>query len=215
VITQEQIEEAEKAVEAAETRLDAAEGYRAKLGSETSDVELDLARAQAHLAHDELRRIRAAWRAQEDARAQRAVAEAEYALEAPAVAAELDLGRLGTAQGSEAVRRAVRAFLVDGGAYNARVRGAGDDLRRRGLVAGEGQSTGVERSGIVRLADEPWYPVDTPGLLAVIVAEEVEALHPRHHVATANRQAACRGGHPQVAARKDLLGRLPEKASAR
>jgi hypothetical protein len=206
VITQEQIDKAEAAVEAAELALDRAEVHHATAGSERAVTELRAARAYAHTARDRLRALRARRAAEQARQARRTAAEDGFPDKArKALARRLAAERDAAVAAIVAAEEASAELLEKVAAYSATVREAAGELRGRGLDASDGQGFGGTVDGSVRLDGEVWRPTEPGSLLAAVASSAVRARDTRHPFAASQWQHL--GGLPAKAARDELLRR--------
>ncbi|MFJ3229773.1 hypothetical protein [Streptomyces sp. NPDC086787] len=203
-MTQQELSEAQAAVEAAELKLDRAEAHHARAGSEQAVTELRAARADAHAARDWYRSLAARFAREQAAGRARETAEASFPeKERKAVTRRLEKAR------DEAVAALVEAERVAGrllaavAAYEGVVRETAAGLKARGLAAGEGGEDGGTAGGVVHLGGEVWRPADAPSLLASVARSAVAARDPRHPVARW-RQVV---GLPDRAAQVELMAR--------
>lgn len=180
MVTKQELDEAEKAVEVAEQKLDLAEAHHANAGSETAVTELRIARAASHADRDRLRQLRSRYASEQAKGRAREAAEQGF----PAKARKTLTGRLAAAKDEAAdavavAERAVAVLLEKVAAYDSEVRAAAADLKGRGLSADDGLDGGTA-AGVVRLDGEAWHPTDPGSLLAAVASSAVAARDPRH-----------------------------------
>lgn len=204
MVTQQDLDEAEAAVEAAEQALDTAEAYHATAGSERAVMELRCARAEAHCARDRVRQLRNRWSAEQASGQAREAAERAFPeRQRKALVKRLAASRDEAVAAIVAAERAAAGLLDAVGAYSGAVREAAADLRVRGLDASGGQELGGTAGGVAHVGGEVWRPADAALLLAAVVSSVVRAGDPRHPVAA--QQWGQLGGLPEKAARDELL----------
>jgi hypothetical protein len=180
MITQEQIDEAAAAVEAAELVLDRAEAHHATAGSETAVAELRAAKADSHAARDKVRQLRTRHAAEQAASRARATAEGEFpARERKAVTRRLTAAKDVAADAVARAEQVAAEMLAAVAAYDAAVRETAAELKCRGLSA-DGGLDGGAASGVVHLDGETWRPADPSSLLAAIASSAVAARDPHH-----------------------------------
>jgi len=208
VVTEQDIAEAEAAVEAAEQKLDVAEQYHHQAGGEKAVAELKAARFDCYGARDQVRRLKSQWAAQHEAEARRAEAEAAFpARRREALTRDLADARDEAAHAIAALDGAAREALAGVAAYAALVQQTSAEFVAAGLRAGEGGADGGTTAGTVALGGETFRPADPGSLLGAVVRSVVAAQDARHPVAQW-RQAA---GLADRAAQAALLERAAER----
>lgn len=207
-VLQEDIDEAERAVEVAELKLDQAERYHAEAGGEKSFQEFKVAQAEANAARDRVRRLRSTWAREHAAAARRVQAEKGFPRKRrEALARQLADARDEAAHAVHGLDGAAREALEKVAEYAALVQQVSAELVVAGLRAGEGGEDGGTAGGVVHLGGEVWRPADAPSLLAAVARSAVAAQDPRHPVARW-RQVA---GPADRAAQDELLTRAVER----
>lgn len=184
MITQEQIDEADAAVEQTESKLDAAEDYHEKAGGKVAIAELLVARVDAGAARSTARRLRAQFAAEQATRARRTAAEGAFAADRDNVAAELAAGRDEAARAVAALDRAAAEALKAVAAYSELVQSTARDLQAAGLRHDDGGVEGGSADGSVHVGGEVWRPVSGPDVLASLVSSVVAVHDQRHPLAT-------------------------------
>ncbi|MFC4466699.1 hypothetical protein ACFPH6_19565 [Streptomyces xiangluensis] len=206
MVTQQEIDEAEAAVEECERKLDVAEQYHHQAGGERAVAELRSARFDAYGARDRLRQLKGRWAAERAGQARRTAAEDGFSDKArTALAGRLAEARDEAADAVADAQRAVGRLLDVVAAYDDTVRGAAGELKNRGLSADNGESMGGTSAGGVRLAGELWMPVGGMDLLAAVMAGAAVERDRQHPLAGLRWQHA--GGLPTRTARDELLRR--------
>lgn len=209
MVTEQEIAEAETAVEAAEVKLDQAEDFHASAGSERAVSELRIARAGAHAARDRLRQLRTRYAAEQAASRAREAAEKAFPVkERAALAKRLAKSRDEAVAAVAAAEAAVAVLLEKVAAYDGAVREAAGDLRSRGLSSDGGQDLGGTAGGVVHVGGEVWRPADAGALLAAVASSAVAEREPRHPLAA---QRWRRVGGAAVVAGQDALLRAAER----
>lgn len=184
MVTEQEIAEAEVAVEVAEVKLDQAEAFHADAGSERAVSELRIARAASYAARDRLRQLRARYASEQAAGRAREAAEAGFPeRERKAAVKRLEKARDEAVAALVEAEAAAGRLLAATAAYEATVRAMAADLKGRGLSADDGQALGGTAGGVVHLGGEVWRPADAPSLLAAVARSAVAARDPRHPVA--------------------------------
>ncbi|WNZ11485.1 hypothetical protein [Streptomyces sp. 11x1] len=205
-MTEQEIVEAERAVEVAESRLDTAEAHHATAGSPTAVTELRAARADANDARDRLRRLKSAWAKEQADEARRAAAEAVYPQrKREALVQQLADARDEAAYAVAALDKAAAVALAAVAGYGAVVRQVSGELLGAGLRAGDGGVDGGTAAGTVHLGGETWRAAD-PGSLVAAVMQAAVAAHDRRHVFAQARWGQM-GGLVEAQARAELLAR--------
>ncbi|MEV4865626.1 hypothetical protein [Streptomyces ossamyceticus] len=184
MITQEQIDEAEAAVEEYERKLDAAEDYHARAGGKVAIAELVVARADAGAARSTARRLRAQFAAEQAIRARRTAAEGAFAADRDKVAAELTAGRDEAARAVAALDRAAGEALRVVAEYSRLVRSTAEGMQAAGLRHDDGGVEGGSADGSVHVGGEVWRPASGPDVLASLVSSVVAVHDQRHPLAT-------------------------------
>ncbi|MEH0584462.1 hypothetical protein QA942_10265 [Streptomyces sp. B21-106] len=198
-MTEQEIAEAEAAVEAAELKLDVAEQYHHQAGGERAVMELRAARFDAYAARDRVRQLKNKWAVEQAGAARRAAAEDAFPDKArKAMAERLAAERDAAVAAIVAAEKAAAELLEKVGAYSALVRESAADLRGRGLDASCAQDLGGTAGGVVHVEGEVWQPADASSVLAAVTAAVVRARDARH---------------PFAAARWEQLGTLAQKAA--
>ncbi len=206
MVTQQELDEAEATVGAAEDKLDAAEVHHAGAGSEAAVAELRVARAAAHGARDRLRSLRTRFAHEHAAGRAREAAEADFPeRERKALAKRLAGARDTAVAAVVAAEQAAAELLRAGGEYDAAVREGAAGLKGRGLSADDGQALGGTGGGVVHLNDEVWRPADPGALLGAVMQAAVAARNPRHPLAQIRWGQM--GGLAEKAARDELLSK--------
>lgn len=204
-MTEQEIAEAEAAVEAAELKLDTAEQYHHRSGGEKAVAELKAARFDCYGARDRVRRLRSQWAAERASEARRAVAEAGFpAKRREALTRDLADARDEAAHAIAALDGAAREALELTAAYAALVQETAAELVAAGLRAGEGGEDGGSTAGTVHLGGETWRSADPGSLLAAVLQAVVASRDARHPLAQLRWQL---GGLAEKAARDALLER--------
>lgn len=184
MVTEQEIAEAEAAVEVAENKLDVAEQYHAQAGGERAVVELKAARFDAYGARDRVRRLRSMWAAEQAGAARRAQAEEDFpAKRREALTRELVDARDEAAHAVAVLEQAAAEALEAVAVYSTVVRQTSGELTAAGLRAGDGGEDGGSVAGAVHLGGEKWAPVDAASLLAAVVRAVVAEQDARHPVA--------------------------------
>lgn len=206
MVTEQEIAEAEAAVEAAEKKLDTAEEYHHQAGGEKAVAELRAARFDAYGARDQLRRLKSQWAAQHEAEARRAQAEAGFpARRREALTRDLADARDEAAHAIAALDGAAREALAGVAAYAALVQQTAAELVAAGLRAGDGGADGGTTAGTVVLGGETFRPAD-PGSLLGAVMQAVVAAYDQRHPLAALRWGQM-GGLAEKTARDELLAK--------
>lgn len=208
MVTQQDIEEAEAAVEEYERKLDTAEQYHHQAGGERAVAELKAARFDAYGARDRVRQLKAAWAVEQAGAARRAAAEDAFPDRArKAMAKRLAADRDAAVAAIVAAEKAAVELLAAVGAYSETVREAAADLRGRGLDGANGQGFGGTAGGVVHLDGEVWRPADAASLLAAVARSAVAAQDARHPVARWRQVAGLADQAAQDALRAKAAGR--------
>ncbi|MFE7837450.1 hypothetical protein ACFU53_15850 [Streptomyces sp. NPDC057474] len=204
MVTQQDIDEAEVAVEAAEVKLDQAEEHHHVSGGVRASNELKVAQAEANGARDRLRRLKALWAHQRAEEARRAAAEAGFPPKRrEALTQQLADARDEAVHAVAAVEKSAAVALAAVTEYGVLVREASAELFHAGLRAGEDGQFGGATTGVVHLGGEVWRPADAGSLLAAVVRSAVAAQDARHPAAQWRPLA----GLADQAAQAELLAR--------
>lgn len=179
-VRQEDLDEAERAVEEAEAALDAAEGHHAVVGSEAAAADVRYARGRAYNARDNVRRLRTVWAVEQQARVRRTAAEAAFSKKRGAVVERLAAGRDEAARAVAVLDRAAAEALRTVAAYSELVQSTAQDLLAAGLRHDDGGVEGGATDGSVHVGGEVWRPVSGPDLLGSLVSAAVAARDGRH-----------------------------------
>ncbi|MEU1556780.1 hypothetical protein ABZ517_29335 [Streptomyces scabiei] len=183
-IRQEDLDEAEVAVEAAEVKLDAAEQHHHVSGGVHASNELKVAQAEANGARDRLRRLKAMWAHERAEEARRADAEAAFPPKRrEALTRQLADARDEAAHAVAAVEKSAAVALAAVTEYGVLVREASAELVAAGLRSGEDGQFGGATAGVVHLGGEVWRPADAASVLAAVVRSAVAEQDARHPVA--------------------------------
>ncbi|WP_327724427.1 hypothetical protein [Streptomyces europaeiscabiei] len=183
-MTEQEIVEAEAAVEEYERKLDVAEQHHHQAGGERAWSELKAARFDAYGARDRVRQLKSAWAAEQAGAARRAAAEDAFPDKArKAMAKRLAADRDAAVAAIVAAEKAAAEVLEKVAAYSETVREAAADLCGRGLDGANGQDLGGTAGGVVHLDGETWQPADAGSLLAAVARSAVAVQNPRHPVA--------------------------------
>lgn len=205
MVTQQELDEAEAAVEVAEQRLDVAEAYHADASSEAAVAELRIARAASHAARDRLRQLRSRYASEQAKGRAREAAEQGFPAKArTALTRRLTAARNEATDAVAAVEQAAAAMLAAVATYDAEVRVAAADLTGRGLRAGDGLDGG-SGAGVVSLDGEVWRAADGGALLGAVMQAVVSAVDARHPLA--QLRWGQMGGLPEKVARDELLSK--------
>jgi hypothetical protein len=208
VVSQQEIEEAEAAVERTEAKLDTAEAYHHQAGGEKAVMELRAARFDAYGARDRVRQLRSRWAAEQAGAARRAQAEKGFPTKRrEALTQQLADARDEAAHAVAALEKAAAVALAAVGAYSTVVREASGELVGAGLRAGDGGEDGGTAAGVAHLDGEVWRPADAGSLLGAVVRSAVAAQDPRHPVARWVQVS----GMADRAAQDALLARAAER----
>ncbi|MFM9694534.1 hypothetical protein [Streptomyces europaeiscabiei] len=184
MVSQQDIEEAEAAVEEYERKLDTAEQHHHQAGGERAWTELKAARFDAYGARDRVRQLKSAWAAEQAGAARRAAAEDAFPDKArKAMAKRLAADRDAAVAAIVAAEKAAVEVLEKVAAYSETVRASAADLCGRGLDGANGQDLGGTTGGVVHLDGETWQPADAASLLAAVVRSAVATQDARHPVA--------------------------------
>lgn len=206
MITQEQIDAAEKAVEAAEVKLDRAEDHHYVSGGVRAANELKAAQVEAGSARDRVRRLKALWAAERAAEARRAEAEAAFPKKRrEALTRRLAGARDEAAAAVAALDAAAAAALAAVASYGELVREASGELIGAGLRADVGGEDGGTTVGAARLGGEVWRAAE-PGAVLAEVMRSVVAAYDQRHVFAQTRFGQM-GGMAEAQARAELLAR--------
>lgn len=198
-MTEQEIAEAEAAVETAEQALDLAEQYHAEAGGERAVMELKAARFEAYGARDRVRSLRTRWAVEQAGAARRAAAEDAFPDKArKAMAKRLAADRDAAVAAIVAAEKAAAELLARVAAYSDTVKESAADLCGRGLDASNGQGFGGTSGGVVHLDGETWQAADAASVLAAVTTSVVRARDARH---------------PFAAARWEQLGTMAQKAA--
>ncbi|MEH0627898.1 hypothetical protein [Streptomyces stelliscabiei] len=196
-MTQQEIDEAEAAVEEFERKLDTAEQHHHQAGGERAWAELKAARFDAYGARDRVRQLKAAWAAEQAGAARRAAAEDAFPDKArKAMAKRLAADRDAAVAAIVAAEKAAAELLTRVAAYSDTVKESAADLCGRGLDASDGQALGGTSGGIVHIDGDMWQAADAASVLAAVTTAVVRARDARH---------------PFAAARWEQLGTMAQK----
>ncbi|MEU5339359.1 hypothetical protein AB0H18_00635 [Streptomyces sp. NPDC020766] len=205
-MTEQEIVEAEAAVEGAESKLDTAEAHHATTGSPTAVTELRAARADANDARDRLRRLKGAWAKEQADEARRAAAEAKYPQrKRDTLTQQLADSRDEAAHAVAALDKAAAVALAAVAGYGALVREVSGELLGAGLRAGEGGPDGGGPDGAVHLGGERWQGPE-PGSVVGAVMQTVVAAYDQRHPLAQLRWGQL-GGLAETRARAELLAK--------
>ncbi|MEH0637300.1 hypothetical protein QBA35_28915 [Streptomyces bottropensis] len=208
MVSQQDIEEAEAAVEEYERKLDVAEQHHHQAGGERAWTELKAARFDAYGARDRVRQLKAAWAVEQAGAARRAAAEDAFPDRARKVMAKrLAADRDAAVAAIVAAEKAAVELLTRVGAYSETVRASAADLYGRGLDGAHGQDLGATVGGVVHLGGEVWRPADAASLLAAVARSAVAAQDARHPVAKWRPLAGLADQAAQDALRAKAAGR--------
>lgn len=199
MVSQQDIEEAEAAVEEYERKLDTAEQHHHQAGGERAWSELKAARFDAYGARDRVRQLKSAWAVEQAGAARRAAAEDAFPDRArKAMAERLAADRDAAVAAIVAAEKAAVELLEKVGAYSETVQAAAADLCGRGLDGANGQDLGGTTGGVVHVGGGTWQPADAASVLAAVTTSVVRARDARH---------------PFAAARWEQLGTMAQKAA--
>jgi hypothetical protein len=210
VVTQQEIDEAEAAVETAEAKLDTAEQYHHQAGGEKAVAELKAARFDAYGARDRVRLLKSRWAAEQAAgRARTAAEEAFGERERKAMARRLEEARDEALAAVVEAQRAAGRVLESVGAYEAAVRQSAAELKARGLSADGGHAWGGTAGGVARVGGETFRPADAGALLGEVMRAAVAERDQRHPLG--QMKWGQLGGLAESQARAELLSRAAER----
>jgi hypothetical protein len=206
-ITDEQIDQADAKVEAAEQARAAAESAYAR-GPARTDLYREFNEAVLAATHATARaKTLRAQRDEQMARVQARVdAEKAMAKEAAAITKKLGASSARVVEALAAAETAVRHVLAVAAEHDQAVRVAASDLRARGLTLDEAEEMGGRRDGSLRVAGEDWRPIDGPSLLDSVLRSAVAQAHPHHLLG--RKAAVALGGVASVRGRDAILARL-------
>lgn len=210
MVSEQEIAEAEAAVEVAEQALDVAEQYHHQAGGEKAVMELRAARADANGARDRLRHLRSTWARERAAEARRAEAEDGFPQKRrESLTQELADARDEAAHAVAALEKAAAVALEAVSQYGTTVREVSAELVAAGLRAGDGGEDGGSAVGVVHLAGETWRPADAGAMVAAVMQSAVAARDRRH--VFAQLRWGQMGGMAEAQARAELLARAAER----
>ncbi|MFR0358635.1 hypothetical protein [Streptomyces sediminimaris] len=181
LISEEQMRQAESEAEAAAGALKEAErAYASNRASRSAyDTHQDAVRA-ADFATTKVKVLREGWQAQQAERDRRAAAGRDAVKEMAPQMKEVVRTREAAVKAATAAAAALGKALAALDAHDQAVRGVGVELGRRGLRSVDGEATGVNLDGSVRVDGVLWPLTDVTGVLLTLLAGEVKATYPRH-----------------------------------
>lgn len=206
LLTEQDVTEAERAAKAAEdARLAAQHAYATRPASMGNYEALERAGIDAAQAAERARALRAVFDSQQADREQRAellrATTEKLAPTSKRLAESRDSAVQALADAQQAIARALAAVAE----HDQLVRDTAAGLKAGGWRSENGESTGSDFGGGLRLAGERWCPVDGPSLLGTVLSVQVAAASPRHPL---GRQIWPLYGPMGPEGRADLLARL-------
>jgi hypothetical protein len=206
MVTEEQITEAERVVEAAERKLDLAEDYHERAGGTVAIAELQVARAAAHGARDQLRFLRSRFAAERASEARREQAEKTFSVKRrEALTQRMADARDEAVHAIANLEKAAGEALAAVTGYAALVRETAGVLVGAGLRVGEGGEDGGGLDGSVHLGGERWRGAEPGSVVAAVLQGVVAGYDGRHPLAQLKWGQL--GGVVEKAARDALLER--------